>query len=73
MGVHLADNFVDVARVCHNDNVIDVNAADALSTDTSLYLDERPIGVLIVVWMAIVRDHDPEAAVAESLDGSAEL
>ena len=73
MGIHLTNDLVDVTRVCHDDNVIDVNAADALSTDTSLYLDQGPIGVLLVVWMAIVRDHDLEAAVAESLDGSPEL
>ena len=73
MGIHLTNDLVDVTRVCHDDNVIDVNAADALSTDTSLYLDQGPIGVLLVVWMAIVRDHDLEAAVAESLDCSAEL
>ena len=73
MGIHLTNDLVDVTRVCHDDNVIDVNAADALSTDTSLYLDQGPIGVLLVVWMAIVRDHDLEAAVAESLDRSPEL
>ena len=73
MGIHLTNDLVDVTRVCHDDNVINVNAADALSTDTSLYLDQGPIGVLLVVWMAIVRDHDLEAAVAESLDRSPEL
>ena len=73
MGIHLTNDLVDVTRVCHDDNVIDVNATDALSTDTSFYLDEGPIGVLLLVWMAIVRDLDLEAAVAESLNRSPEL
>ena len=73
VGIHLAEDFVDVTRVCHDDNVVDVDATDALSTDAGLYFDEGPIGVLLVVWVAIVRDHDLEAAVAESLDCSAEL
>ena len=71
--IHLAEDLVAVARVCDDDNVIEVNAAYALSANTCFHFNQRTLFVLFVVIATIVWHHDSEPTIAEGLDRLAEL
>ena len=71
--IHLAEDLVAVARVGDDDDVVEVNAADALSADAGLDFDQRPIWVLLILRVTVVWNHDAKATVAEGLDCLTEL